>query len=222
MAWKSAALQRRAGDSNQLPASSLAGSQATPVRLGHCAVLTSAGDSSQYSKHYWPLSWKNGPLHKTLGVGQVLQASEATPLYLGGDPSSMGAMGTLGHPVHRSPWNWLALGSCMPTKQMGIFKDLAGYSTKLRQLTVDVTVTGHSRCWGCKDGSQIVVKQVNACNMMKQVAKNRNKDSVNPIPTPLKTQPNDDNDSTSKDRQIWGGQKSHLHMIYYKFREVRV
>lgn len=58
--------------------------------------------------------------------------------------------------------------------------------------------------------------------MMKQITNNRNKDSVNPIPTPLKTQPNDDNDSTSKDRQIWGGQKSHLHTIYYKYREVRV
>lgn len=58
--------------------------------------------------------------------------------------------------------------------------------------------------------------------MMKQITNNRNKDSVNPILTPLKTQPNDDNDSTSKDRQIWGGQKSHLHRIYYKYREVRV
>lgn len=52
MAWKIAALQRQAGDSNKLPASSLAGSQATAVKLGHCAVLTSAGDSKQYSKHY--------------------------------------------------------------------------------------------------------------------------------------------------------------------------
>lgn len=66
------------------------------------------------------------------------------------------------------------------------------------------------------------MKKVNACKMMKQITNNRNKDSVNPIPTPLKTQPNDDNDSTSKDRQIWGGQKSHLHTIYYKYREVRV
>lgn len=132
-------------------------------------------------------------------------------------------LGCLGQSVHRSPWNWLALGSCMPTKlKREIFKDLDGYLTKLRQLTVDITVTGHSRCWGCKDGSQIWVKKVNACKMTKQINNNRNKDSVNPIPTPLKTQPNDDNDSTSKDRQIWGGQKSHLHMIYYKYREVRV
>lgn len=30
------------------------GSQATAVKLGRCAVLTSAGDSNQYSKHYDP------------------------------------------------------------------------------------------------------------------------------------------------------------------------
>lgn len=54
MAWKSAALQRQAGDNSQLPASSLAGSQAKAVKLGHCAVLTRAGDSNQYSKHYDP------------------------------------------------------------------------------------------------------------------------------------------------------------------------
>lgn len=60
---------------------------------------------------------------------------------------------------------------------------------KTGQLTGNIKSTGYSR-WS-KDGSQIQVKQVNACKMVKQITKNRNKDdSINPIPTPWKTQPN--------------------------------
>lgn len=59
MAWKSAALQRQAGDNNQLPMllrrlsqASLLSSRITgnSSEVGHCAVLTSSvGDSNQYS-----------------------------------------------------------------------------------------------------------------------------------------------------------------------------
>lgn len=94
--------------------------------------------------------------------------------------------------------------------QTGIFKDLEGYLTKLRQLTMEVTVTGHSRCWGVKMGPRSRWSKLMHARWWNRSLRTEMK-TLNPVPTSLKTQPNDDNDS--KDRQIWGGQKSHLHMI---------